>query len=118
MVAATGGSTNAALHIPAIAHEAGIAFGMEDAARIFQRTPLIGNLSPGGTYLAAHVHDIGGTPVILRELIAGGYIDGSALTVTGQTLAEAVAGSGAPLRMARSCAARSHPSRPPAGSWC
>ena len=96
IVAATGGSTNAALHIPAIAHEAGIDFGIEDAARVFQRTPLIGNLSPGGKYLAAHVHAIGGTPVILKELIAGGYIDGSAMTVTGQTLSEAVAVSPAP----------------------
>lgn len=91
VVAATGGSTNAALHIPAIAHEAGIAFGIEDAAKVFQRTPLIASLSPGGRYLAAHVHAIGGTPVILRELIAGGYVDGSTMTVTGQTLAEAVA---------------------------
>lgn len=96
IVAATGGSTNAALHIPAIAHEAGIDFGIEDAARVFQRTPLIGNLSPGGKYLAAHVHAIGGTPVILKELIAGGYIDGSTLTVTGQTLAEAVASAAPP----------------------
>ncbi len=96
IVAATGGSTNAALHIPAIAHEAGIDFGIEDAARVFQRTPLIGNLSPGGKYLAAHVHAIGGTPVIIKELIAGGHIDGSTLTVTGQTLAEAVSGALAP----------------------
>jgi dihydroxy-acid dehydratase len=90
VVAATGGSTNAALHIPAIAHEAGIDFGMADAAKVFQRTPLIGNLSPGGKYLAAHVHEIGGTPVILKELIAGGYIEGNALTITGETLAAAV----------------------------
>jgi dihydroxy-acid dehydratase len=96
IVAATGGSTNAALHIPAIAHEAGIVFGMEDAAKIFQRTPLIGNLSPGGRYLATHVHEIGGSQVIIRELISGGYVDGSALTVTGQTLAEAVADAASP----------------------
>ncbi len=96
IVAATGGSTNAALHIPAIAHEAGIDFGIDDCAKVFQRTPLIGNLSPGGRYLAAHVHAIGGTPVILKELIAGGYIDGSALTVTGQTLAKAVASAPGP----------------------
>jgi dihydroxy-acid dehydratase len=96
VVAATGGSTNAALHIPAIAHEAGIDFGLDDAARVFARTPLIGNLSPGGAYLAAHVHRIGGTGVILKELIAGGHVDGTALTVTGQTLAEAVASAPAP----------------------
>jgi dihydroxy-acid dehydratase len=96
LVAATGGSTNAILHIPAIAHEAGIAFGMEDAAKIFQRTPLIGNLSPGGKYLAAHVHAIGGTPVIMKELIAGGYMDGTTPTVTGKALAQAVAGAAQP----------------------
>jgi len=96
IVAATGGSTNAALHIPAIAHEAGIDFGIEDAARVFQRTPLIGNLSPGGAYLATHVNAIGGTPVILKELIAGGYVDGTTLTMTGQTLAEAVADAAPP----------------------
>lgn len=96
VVAATGGSTNAALHLPAIAHEAGISFNIEDAAKVFQRTPLIANLSPGGRYLAAHVDAIGGAPVVLKELIAGGYVDGSALTVTGQTLAQAVAAAPAP----------------------
>ncbi|MGJ8623631.1 MAG: dihydroxy-acid dehydratase [Yoonia sp.] len=96
IVAATGGSTNAVLHIPAIAHEAGIDFGIEDAEKVFQRTPLIGNLSPGGKYLAAHLHAIGGTPVILKELIAGGYVDGRALTITGQTLGEAVANAAPP----------------------
>ncbi|XDA96969.1 dihydroxy-acid dehydratase [Sulfitobacter sp. LCG007] len=96
IVAATGGSTNAALHIPAIAHEAGIDFGMADAAKVFQRTPLIASLSPGGKYLANDVNRIGGTPVILKELIAGGYVDGAALTVTGETLAEAVTYAAAP----------------------
>jgi dihydroxy-acid dehydratase len=91
MVAATGGSTNAALHLPAIAHEAGIEFDVEDAARVFARTPLIGNLSPGGRYLALDVHEVGGTGVIIAELIRSGHIDGSALTLTGQTLKEAVA---------------------------
>ncbi len=91
LVAATGGSTNAALHLPAIAHEAGLAFTLDDAAKVFARTPLIGNLSPGGRYLARDVHEIGGTAVILRALIAGGHVDGTALTVTGRTLAEEVA---------------------------
>lgn len=96
LVAATGGSTNAALHIPAIAHEAGIDFDLDDAARVFARTPLIGNLSPGGKYLARDIHEIGGTGVIIAELIRGGHIDGSALTLTGRTLAEEVAGLPAP----------------------
>jgi dihydroxy-acid dehydratase len=96
LVAATGGSTNAALHIPAIAHEAGIDFGLDDAARVFARTPLIGNLSPGGRYLARDVYEIGGTGVIIAELIRSGHIDGSAMTLTGRTLEEEVSGSDAP----------------------
>ncbi len=89
VVAATGGSTNAALHIPAIAHEAGIAFGFDDVARVFERTPLIADLCPGGRFTAKDVHDIGGTAVILRALLDGGHMDGTCLTVTGATLAEA-----------------------------
>ena len=96
LVAATGGSTNAALHLPAIAHEAGIAFELDDAGRIFARTPLIAALSPGGPYLARDVHEIGGTGVILAELVRSGHVDGSALTVTGETLAEAVASAQEP----------------------
>ncbi|QDL92657.1 dihydroxy-acid dehydratase [Paroceanicella profunda] len=96
IVAATGGSTNAALHLPAIANEAGIRFTLEDAAAVFERTPLIGNLQPGGKYFAQHVHRIGGTAVIVKELIRGGVIDGSTLTVTGRTLAEEVADAPAP----------------------
>lgn len=88
VVAATGGSTNAALHIPAIAHEAGIRFDLDDAARVFARTPLIADLRPGGRFTAKDVHEIGGTAVILRALIESGHIDGTCLTVTGQTLAE------------------------------
>ncbi|WP_118136333.1 dihydroxy-acid dehydratase [Oceanicella sp. SM1341] len=96
IVAATGGSTNAALHLPAIANEAGIRFTLEDAAAVFERTPLIGNLQPGGKYFAQHVHRIGGTAVIVKELIRGGVIDGSTITVTGRTLAEEVADAPAP----------------------
>ena len=88
IVAATGGSTNAALHIPAIAHEAGIRFTIDDVAAVFERTPLIGDLRPGGRFTAKDVYDIGGTAVIIRELMAGGYIDGSCLTITGKTLRE------------------------------
>ncbi|OWU78208.1 dihydroxy-acid dehydratase [Phaeobacter sp. 22II1-1F12B] len=94
LVAATGGSTNAALHIPAMAHEAGIDFDIDAVAEVFARTPLIGNLSPGGKYLARDVYEIGGAPVILAELLRGGFIDGSALTVSGQTLAEGLAAVG------------------------
>jgi len=96
MVAATGGSTNAALHIPAIAHEAGIEFDIDDVARVSARTPVIADLRPGGRFTAKDVYDIGGTAVILRALIEGGYIDGSCLTVTGQTLAETYGGAPAP----------------------
>jgi dihydroxy-acid dehydratase len=91
IVAATGGSTNAVLHIPALANEAGIAFDIDDVARVFQRTPLIGNLQPGGKYLARDLYEIGGTPVILAELLRGGFIDGGTMTITGRTLAAELA---------------------------
>ncbi|HEY1798667.1 MAG TPA: dihydroxy-acid dehydratase [Stellaceae bacterium] len=96
IVAATGGSTNAALHIPAIAHEAGIAFSFDDVERVFARTPLIGDLCPGGRFTAKDVHEIGGTAVIIRALIASGHIDGSCLTITGETLATVYADAPAP----------------------
>lgn len=96
IVAATGGSTNAALHIPAIAHEAGIRFTMEDVAEVLQRTPFIGNLRPGGQYHAKDVYDIGGTHVFIKELIAHGFMHGDTLTVTGRTLAEEVENARAP----------------------
>jgi dihydroxy-acid dehydratase len=95
IVAATGGSTNAALHIPAIAHEAGIAFDMDDVAEVFARTPLIADLRPGGRFTAKDVHEIGGTAVIIRALLESGAIDGSCLTVSGETLAQ-VYGKAAP----------------------
>jgi dihydroxy-acid dehydratase len=90
-VAATGGSTNVALHIPAIAHEAGIRFTMDDMAAVFQRTPLIADLQPGGRYLARDLHVIGGVPVVLNALLAGGHLHGDVPTLTGETLAEALA---------------------------
>ncbi len=90
VVAATGGSTNAALHIPAIANEAGIRFTLEDIGRVFERTPLIANLQPGGAYLAKDLHHIGGTPVVLKALLAGGFLHGDTLTLEGTTLAEAL----------------------------
>jgi dihydroxy-acid dehydratase len=96
IVAATGGSTNAALHIPAIAHEAGIRFDVDDVARVFARTPLIADLRPGGRFTAKDVYDIGGTAVILRALIESGHIDGSCLTGTGETLVQVYGGAAAP----------------------
>ncbi|HEX6442272.1 MAG TPA: dihydroxy-acid dehydratase [Stellaceae bacterium] len=96
VVAATGGSTNAALHIPAIAHEAGIRFDIDDVAAVCARTPVIADLRPGGRFTAKDVHDIGGTAVILRALIESGHIDGSCLTVTGKGLAETYGGAAEP----------------------
>ncbi|KKC34364.1 dihydroxy-acid dehydratase [Devosia psychrophila] len=92
VVAATGGSTNAALHLPAMAHEAGIEFDLFDVAEIFKRTPLIADLKPGGRYLAKDVYDIGGVPVVLKALLDGGFLHGECLTVTGRSLAENLAG--------------------------
>jgi len=88
VVAATGGSTNAALHLPAMANEAGIKFDLLDVAAVFRRTPLIADLKPGGRYLAKDVHDVGGVPIVLKALLDGGYLHGDCLTVTGRTLAE------------------------------
>ena len=88
IVAATGGSTNAALHLPAMAHEAGIDFDLFAVAEIFKRTPYIADLKPGGKYVAKDVYDIGGIPQILRALLDGGFLHGDCLTVTGKTMAE------------------------------
>jgi dihydroxy-acid dehydratase len=88
VVGATGGSTNAGLHLPAIAHEAGIRFTMDDVLEIMRRTPYIADLKPGGKYVAYDVHKIGGIPVIIRALLDAGLLHGDCLTVTGKTLAE------------------------------
>ena len=88
VVGATGGSTNAGLHLPAIAHEAGIRFTMDDVVEIMRRTPYIADLKPGGKYIALDVHNIGGVPVVLKALLDGGLLHGDCLTVTGKTLAE------------------------------
>jgi dihydroxy-acid dehydratase len=96
VVSATGGSTNAALHIPAIAHEAGIRFHLDDVAEVFARTPLIADLRPGGRYLARDVYYIGGTAVILRELLRSGHLHGGTLTWTSRTLAEEIANANDP----------------------
>lgn len=88
IVAATGGSTNAFLHLPAIAAECGIKFTIEDIDRISRRTPIIADLKPGGKYLAEDVHDNGGIPVILKSLLDGGLLHGNCMTCTGKTMAE------------------------------
>jgi dihydroxy-acid dehydratase len=90
-VAATGGSTNAGLHLPAIAHEAGIRFTMDDVAEVFQRTPLIASLQPGGKYLARDLYHAGGVSMVLRALLDGGYLHGDALALSGKTLAQELA---------------------------
>src|SRR5215475_8644299 len=96
IVAATGGSTNAALHIPALAHEAGLRFTLDDVAAVFERTPLIGNLQPGGQYYAQDVDRIGGVPTIVKTLVAHGHLHGDTLTVTGRKLGEIAAGAADP----------------------
>ena len=88
IVACSGGSTNAALHLPALANEIGIDFDIMDVAKIFKETPYIADLKPGGKYLAKDLHDIGGVPIIMKVLLDGGFLDGSCLTVTGKTLKE------------------------------
>ncbi|KUM27888.1 dihydroxy-acid dehydratase [Mesorhizobium loti] len=88
VVSATGGSTNAALHLPAIAHEAGIKFDLFDVAAIFERTPYIADLKPGGKYVAKDMFEAGGIPLLMRTLLDHGYLHGDCLTVTGRTLAE------------------------------
>ena len=88
VVAASGGSTNAGLHLPAMAHEAGIEFSLEDVAKIFRSTPYICDLQPGGKYVARDVYDIGGIPILLKELLDAGLLHGDCMTVSGRTMAE------------------------------
>jgi dihydroxy-acid dehydratase len=88
VVAATGGSTNAALHLPAIAHECGIEFDLFDVAEIFKKTPYIADLKPGGRYVAKDMFEAGGVPLLMKTLLDHGYMHGDCLTVTGRTIAE------------------------------
>ena len=88
IVAATGGSTNAALHLPAIANEIGIKFDLMDVARIFKKTPYLADLKPGGKYVAKDMWKAGGVPMLLKTLLDGGYIHGNCMTVTGKTMKE------------------------------
>ena len=91
VVAASGGSTNAGLHLPALAAECGIEFDLHDVAEIFKRTPYIADLKPGGRYVAKDMHAIGGVPVLMKALLDGGFLHGDCITVTGKTIAENLA---------------------------
>jgi len=95
-VAATGGSTNAALHLPAIAHEAGIRFSLDDFARVAKRTPLIADMKPGGRFLAKDLHAVGGVYAVLRSLLERGALHGECLTLSGFTLEKALQGEPGP----------------------
>lgn len=93
VVAATGGSTNAALHLPAMAHEAGIEFDLFDVCEIMRKTPYIADMKPGGKYVAKDLFEAGGVSVVLKELLKGGYLHGECITVTGRTIAENLEGA-------------------------
>ena len=88
VVAASGGSTNAALHLPAIAHEAGIKFNLFDVAEIFRRTPYIADLKPGGKYVAKDMFEVGGIPLLMKTLLDNGFLHGDCMTVSGRTIGE------------------------------
>ncbi len=87
-VAATGGSTNAALHLPAIAHECGIRFTLFDVAEVFRRTPYVADLKPSGRYVAKDLFEAGGVPLLMKTLLDHGHLHGECMTVTGRTVAE------------------------------
>jgi dihydroxy-acid dehydratase len=91
VVAASGGSTNAALHLPAIAHECGIKFDLFDVAEIFKRTPYVADLKPGGKYVAKDMFEAGGIPILMKTLLDNGFLHGDCITVTGRTIAENLA---------------------------
>ncbi len=88
VVAATGGSTNGALHLPAMAHEAGISFDLFDVAEIFKTTPYMADLKPGGNYVAKDMYEAGGVYMLMKSLLSEGLLNGDCMTVTGRTLAE------------------------------
>ncbi len=88
VVAASGGSTNAALHLPAIAHECGIEFTLFDVAEIFKKTPYVADLKPGGRYVAKDMFEVGGIPLLMKTLLDHGFLHGDCMTVTGRTIAE------------------------------
>lgn len=88
VVACTGGSTNAALHLPAIAHECGIDFDLHEVGRIFRETPYIADLKPGGKYVAKDLFEIGGVQVVMKALLEDGFLDGDCLSVTGNSIGD------------------------------
>jgi dihydroxy-acid dehydratase len=88
VVSASGGSTNAALHLPAIAHECGIKFDLFDVAEVFKRTPYIADLKPGGRYVAKDMFEVGGIPLLMKTLLDHGFLHGDCITVTGRTIAQ------------------------------
>jgi dihydroxy-acid dehydratase len=88
VVAATGGSTNGGLHLPAMAHECGIEFTMRDVCEIMRATPHLADLMPGGRFVAKHMGESGGVPMLLKTLLDGGFLHGECMTVTGKTIAE------------------------------
>ncbi|TMJ01140.1 MAG: dihydroxy-acid dehydratase [Alphaproteobacteria bacterium] len=88
VVAASGGSTNAALHLPAIAHECGIEFTLFDVAEVFKKTPYVADLKPGGRYVAKDMFEVGGIPLLMKTLLDHGFLHGDCITVTGRTIAE------------------------------
>ena len=88
VVAASGGSTNAGLHLPAMANECGIDFHLEELCDIFRRTPYIADLKPAGKYVAKDLFEAGGVPIILKALLEGGYLHGDCITANGKTMAE------------------------------
>ena len=90
-VAASGGSTNAVLHLLAMAREAGIPLSIDDFQTVSERTPLLSDLKPAGRFVASDVHNAGGIGVLAKRLVDGGYVDGTAMTITGRTLAEEAA---------------------------
>ena len=92
VVAATGGSTNAGLHLPAIANEAGLEFDLQTVADIFKRTPLIADLKPNGRYVAKDLYEVGGVQVVMKALLDAGLLHGDCVTVNGKTIAENLAG--------------------------
>src|SRR3546814_10455804 len=88
IVAATGGSTNGGLHLPAMAHEAGIEFTLFDVAEIFKTTPYVADLKPGGQYVAKDMYEAGGVSMVMKTLLSEGLMHGDCMTVTGKTLGE------------------------------
>src|SRR5688572_9488719 len=91
MVMAVGGSTNAVLHLIAIARAAGVELALDDFQRASDRVPLLADLKPSGKYVQEDLHTVGGTPAVMKYLLDKGFLDGDCLTVTGRTLGENIA---------------------------